>query len=78
MWSAAMSSMTESGDPSLHGHWLLWGTMTDNPTQPPADVDRIRRAASEWARIAENDHQRHEVDEFLARWLYGELGLPRP
>ena len=78
IWGEAFALAAESGE-LLWPMWLQWGALTDwvelKPSEAEQANDAMRRAAREWLIVAD-DPSRHR--SYFERWLYEELGCPRP
>lgn len=81
MWQAAIAGVGEGGKDhdQCHALWLLWGGLTDRVEVRPDETAEaeaaIRRAASEWLDVADDEPAR---TAFFDRWLYDEIGYERP
>jgi hypothetical protein len=81
MGRAAITGLSKGGADrdQCQALWLLWFGLTDWIEVRPEETDEaeaaIRRAASEWLQVADDEPARAA---FFERWLYGELGYERP
>jgi hypothetical protein len=79
IWSIAFSHAPISPD-LMHPLWLIWGQLTDRvetESHARADIDAtMRRAAEEWLAIPSSDTDALKI--YLDRWVYDEIGYPRP
>jgi hypothetical protein len=83
MWEAAFDgSFCESVAPDpehCKALWLLWGALTDWVEMKPEEIveaeQTMRRAASEWLEVADEEPRWRD---YFEHWLYTEMGYSRP
>jgi hypothetical protein len=80
LWEATMNALSGESPSYAIGLWNIWGALSDM-TEDPAKASEwlmlIQRAAREWVNAAKLDTA-EAAEAYVDRWLYDELGLPRP